>query len=59
MKENEEIDKCPFCGGDALAVQTKDFSGWWYVECSKPPCYARILASDTKQKAINQWNTRK
>lgn len=58
MTIDAEIKPCPFCGGSAKAVQTKDRSGWWYGECTSSPCFARQLASQTKDEAIAMWNKR-
>ena len=52
------IRNCPFCGGEAQIVRTKDTAQWWYGECTKPPCYARQLASSTEEEARFMWNRR-
>lgn len=55
--KDKELKGCPFCGGDAKVVRTKDLSGYWYAECTK--CYSRQLAySKDKQEAADMWNKR-
>lgn len=54
----EELKPCPFCGSPAL-MSGDDDSGWC-VTCQEPHCNcnARIPYCDTKEDAIEQWNTR-
>ena len=58
MNDKKELKNCPFCGGDAQVIKTKDLSGWWYGECKSSPCFARQLASPTKEQAVEMWNKR-
>ncbi len=60
--ENEELKSCPFCGGKGLLqVHTGNpmTTGWFHsVECQS--CYGGTFHyADTKEKAIEAWNTRK
>lgn len=55
MKKNV-LEECPFCGGVGRIEATNGTGRGWYGECST--CYARQLASETKQEAIGKWNSR-
>ncbi len=58
MSKKTDIKRCPFCGGEAHIVKTKDLSGWWYGECKSSPCFSRQLASPTEEQAIEMLNKR-
>ena len=54
-----KLKPCPFCGGEAKVYRRIfDWETWDYkVECSKCHC-AATENYDTKQEAIEEWNTR-
>ena len=56
VMDKTPANPCPFCGGEAQMLRTKDMSGWWYGECTK--CYARQIASETEEEATAAWNKR-
>ena len=52
---NEELLRCPFCGGEAAILKRKSVS--FYPKCSK--CYAMIdRLCLTEEEAIELWNKR-
>ena len=63
---SEELKPCPFCGGEAKFVESRDsvIPGKlevvaWNVQCSK--CGASTLPNNyygDKKEAANRWNTR-
>ena len=63
---NEELKKCPFCGGEAIihtveanthvfAKQMTDYGGGTFIECRKCTC---ALSGETEEEAIEAWNRR-
>ena len=60
---NNELKKCPFCGGDAEIVPPRGASEafaavpYWFIHCRE--CFARGAASASKNSAIIFWNSRK
>jgi len=60
MEENkEEIKPCPFCGGRCICNNplSSDVVKGWYIACTN--CYAFTAKWDSKEDAIEHWNTRK
>jgi hypothetical protein len=59
--ENKEFElrECPFCGkSEGCVKQPLQFSFplFWMVECGN--CFCSTPLFDTKQKAVDFWNTR-
>ena len=55
-----ELKRCPFCGREAR-IEHKERLETWIVECSNGMCPASYMIGmdyDTKQEAIEVWNTR-
>ena len=50
---NEELKRCPFCGGTANIAKGR-IEFWAYC----PHCGAQIELCETKQEAVKAWNTR-
>lgn len=56
---NDDLEPCPFCGGQARIDQTVNGGTrkLYCIECTK--CYAKSPASlDSPQDSINAWNKR-
>lgn len=54
MEKNEELKKCPFCGGEAEAYEYPPKI--YNVECLR--CNASILSSASMGTAVKRWNRR-
>ena len=57
---NESIKPCPFCGKIPEIIQEK--SGLVWIRCQNNNCPVRNVETDdfdTKEEAIEAWNTRK
>lgn len=57
LEAKEELQPCPFCGGDAsLLSGTEDHE----VVCSNPDCAAAFVARSfaSAEEAISAWNRR-
>ncbi len=52
--ETEELKPCPFCGCNKPYIA--DYKDEFTVECSRCDCSTRLC--DTKEEAIDAWNTR-
>ena len=56
-----KIEKCPFCGGEAVPTQ-EDCLGYyndtWMVFCSACDLYIGFAKQYTKEQAIVAWNRR-
>lgn len=55
------VDPCPFCGGEAVLVQTDpNFKfhdeEYGFVRCTK--CEVEQAWSEPFEKAVERWNTR-
>lgn len=56
---SEELKPCPFCGGEAELLETKDFKGQTFsacIMCRECECITCHFAS--KSTAIEAWNRR-
>lgn len=57
-----EIKKCPFCGGQAQVVVSRNFGIVYTVECHNeiecPLHYIRTKSFYKKAEAIKAWNRR-
>jgi hypothetical protein len=53
----EELKKCPFCGGEATTYKNK--AGFFGVMCKDTPFCCTMTGYNTREKAIEAWNTRK
>ena len=51
---NDELKPCPFCGGTPIVSGCDDTL--WFVVCKE--CNALIGYKETKQEAIEAWNSR-
>lgn len=51
---NDKLKPCPFCGGTPIVSGCDDTL--WSVICKK--CAASIDYNETKQEAIDAWNSR-
>ncbi len=54
--EKQELQSCPFCGGEARNYIDEDDDYQPSICCKN--CYCSIKASETKEDAIITWNTR-
>lgn len=54
MEKNEELKKCPFCGGEAEAYEYPPKI--YNVECTR--CPASIISIFSMDIAVMQWNRR-
>lgn len=53
-----ELLKCPFCGGDNVGIwHNHMFTQSFEARCYD--CHFGLAQSDTEEKAIKAWNTRK
>lgn len=52
-----KLKPCPFCGGEAQAVNA---STGWYVECLWPECYGWYprFREISEGAAVDAWNRR-
>lgn len=53
---SEQLDTCPFCGGEAVSHRTIGFKDSYYVACLY--CASTSDDYETEQEAISAWNTR-
>lgn len=54
-----EIKRCPFCGGEG---EVHEYNSFWYkAGCNNQKCFLYITAQvfNSKEKAVEAWNTRK
>lgn len=57
-----ELEPCPFCGGEATVMESPD--GFASVGCANDWCptthmvFPLMFSFNSKEKAINAWNTR-
>lgn len=51
--ENEEIKRCPFCGGEA---ELKENELWYWVQCKN--CHTTSRGSSYESKVTECWNRR-
>ena len=61
MEKMAELKPCPFCGGEAFAVNftyaiTEGHWKMWSVDCPKCRCQSGDFV--TKEEAIEAWNRR-
>ncbi len=54
MSEQQTLRSCPFCGSEKLTVW--DENTIYHVECMT--CFCQGAACDSKDIAIERWNTR-
>ena len=52
----KKIKPCPFCGSDAYIRMTP--KGLYKVICSYPNCGSHYYGFVSKERAIEEWNTR-
>lgn len=54
-----ELKSCPFCGGSNVSAEYGycDY-GAWQVVCHNQTCAGMAGWADTKQEAIQAWNSR-
>lgn len=53
-----KLKSCPFCGGEEIDCHNYCRGGdVWFVQCAN--CYATFPHFDSKEEAIEAWNTRK
>ncbi len=51
------LQKCPFCGKDAILESNRDTGiNWYWVKCVE--CYAQTFQDESIMKAIDFWNMR-
>ena len=55
-QENEQLKRCPFCGGKAMIHQPFDDRQYYYVMCTS--CYNLTACSTNLEILINAWNRR-
>lgn len=53
LEYKEELEKCPFCGGEA---KERKSNGLYYVFCTN--CGAKTVDVITENGAIDAWNRR-
>ena len=59
MENKIELKPCPFCGGEAMVIDTGDyFPVITYRVICKASCIMQGGLYKTKQEAIEAWNTR-
>ena len=51
-----ELLPCPFCGSKNVCCGDAGCNNFWYVQCDD--CFATFPHFDTKQEALDAWNTR-
>lgn len=57
FKEEVELRKCPFCGGEAKIIDiSSSYITHVWIEC--PKCLSRTVAFCNKEEAIDAWNRR-
>jgi Lar family restriction alleviation protein len=49
---------CPFCGSSNIVAQGDDGYRWYHVICDNCGGCCGESGCDTRQKAIDKWNTR-
>ena len=54
MVEQQELKRCPFCGGEAETYPY--YFNEWYIGCRECSCDLGVF--DTKEEAIEAWNKR-
>lgn len=55
-----ELKRCPFCGGEAKLMRFPKCERKYVVICENEQCMASVgNYSQSKEKAIEAWNTRK
>ena len=61
MTNNEELKRCPFCGGKPYLVEdTSYMNSIWNIGCNNYKCKMVVYLDDptVKKKAISAWNWR-
>ena len=58
-----KIEKCPFCGGEAVPTQEDCYcfgyyNDTWMVFCEACDLYIGFAKQYTKEQAIDAWNSR-
>ena len=56
---DKRLLSCPFCGGEG---EVHEYNSFWYkVGCNNQKCFLYITAQvfNSKEEAIEAWNTRK
>ena len=58
VKIEDKLERCPFCGGEALFHELDGDNGvvGYYVECTE--CEACTMYTNDKKDAIKRWNRR-
>ena len=60
MRLMDKLRECPFCGGEAMIIETGtgiDMAG--YVQCKKClACSFFFLGEGYQEQAVKSWNTR-
>lgn len=57
MTEREELEPCPFCGGDVY-LRKDDDDDWWTVMHYDFSCPCEQGSYNNMQEAIAAWNRR-
>lgn len=58
-KSSEMLRRCPFCGGEA-EISDGEFINGHFVFCTQCHIQTKLYTlGNTREKAINDWNTRK
>lgn len=55
-----KLKPCPFCGGKAFLIKSKDFTGRsiYQVYCPATTVQAKTTWFDTEKEAVEAWNRR-